>query len=56
MDRHRTLPFLHSLLVREHFNGTIGLEVGHYALVRRICQEHLEADEQGLWRQPTPSA
>jgi DNA modification methylase/predicted RNA-binding Zn-ribbon protein involved in translation (DUF1610 family) len=56
MDRHRTLPFLHSLLVREHFNGTIGLEVGHYALVRRICQEHLEADERGLWRQPTPSA
>ena len=48
MDRQRTLPFLHSLLVQEHFNGTIGLEVGRYALVRRICQDHFEADEQGL--------
>ena len=56
MDRQRTLPFLHSLLVREHFNGTIGLEVGRYALVRRICQDHFEADDHGLWRQASPSA
>lgn len=55
MDRRRSLPFLHSLLVQEHFNGTIGLEVGRYALVRRICQEHFESDEQGFWRQPSPS-
>lgn len=56
MDRQRTLPFLHSLLVQEHFNGTIGLEVGRYALVRRICQDHFESDEQGLWRQASPRA
>jgi hypothetical protein len=56
MDRHRTLPFLHSLLLQEHFNGTIGLEVGHYALVRRICQDHFEADEQGLWHSPKPES
>lgn len=56
MDRQRTLPFLHSLLVQEHFNGTIGLEVGRYALVRRICLEHFEADDQGFWRQASPSA
>ena len=37
-DRRRTLPFLHSLLVQAHFNGSLGLEVGHYALVRRICR------------------
>lgn len=54
MDRHRTLPFLHSLLVREHFNGTIGLEVGHYALVRRVCQDHFEADAHGLWYSAEP--
>lgn len=55
-DRQRTLPFLHSLLVREHFNGTIGLEVGHYALVRRLCEAHFEADTEGRWRHPSPSA
>jgi DNA modification methylase len=49
LDRQRTLPFLHSLLVQEHFNGTIGLEVGRYALVRRICQEHFEEDASGRW-------
>jgi DNA modification methylase len=52
LDRQRTLPFLHSLLVREHFNGTIGLEVGRYALVRRICEEHFEQDAHGRWHQP----
>jgi DNA modification methylase len=56
LDRQRTLPFLHSLLVREHFNGTIGLEVGQYALVRRICEEHFQVDVDGRWYQPTPSA
>lgn len=55
-DRQRTLPFLHSLLVREHFNGTIGLEVGHYALVRRICEAHFEVDSEGRWAQVSPSA
>ncbi len=54
LDRQRTLPFLHSLLVREHFNGTIGLEVGQYALVRRLCEASFESDEQGLWRMRTP--
>lgn len=48
-DRERTLPFLHSLLVREHFNGTIGLEVGQYALVRRICESHFDVDAEGRW-------
>jgi hypothetical protein len=51
LDRQRTLPFLHSLLVREHFNGTIGLEVGRYALVRRICQERFGVTDAGLWYQ-----
>jgi len=59
MDRQRTLPFLHSLLLQEHFNGTIGLEVGHYALVRRICQDHFEVDDDGRWftrcRAPEPA-
>lgn len=50
LDRRRTLPFLHSLLLQAHFNGTIGLEVGRYALVRRICEEHFEEDAQGRWR------
>lgn len=48
-DRQRTLPFLHSLLVQEHFNGTIGLEVGQYALVRRLCQVHFEVNDDGRW-------
>jgi hypothetical protein len=55
-DRQRTLPFLHSLLVQEHFNGTIGLEVGHYALVRRICDAHFAVDADGRWYQARPSA
>ncbi len=48
-DRERTLPFLHSLLVRAHFNGGIGLEIGEYALVRRICEERFVCDEDGRW-------
>lgn len=48
-DRERTLPYLHSLLVRSHFNGSIGLEIGSYALVRRICEERFEADDAGRW-------
>lgn len=52
-DRRRTLPFLHSLLVQEHFNGTIGLEVGHFALVRRICEARFHVDAEGLWYLPT---
>ncbi|HMO00357.1 MAG TPA: DNA methyltransferase [Miltoncostaeaceae bacterium] len=55
-DRQRTLPFLHSLLVQEHFNGTIGLEVGQYALVRRICEQHFRADARGRWYQEEPRA
>jgi 16S rRNA G966 N2-methylase RsmD len=49
MDRQRTLPFLHSLLVQAHFNGSLGLEVGRYALVRRLCQEHFASDAAGRW-------
>lgn len=49
-DRERTLPFLHSLLVRAHFNGSIGLEIGEYALVRRICADRFVCDESGHWR------
>jgi hypothetical protein len=49
-DRQRTLPFLHSLLVQEHFNGSIGLELGGYALVRRLCEDHFTCDEDGRWR------
>jgi DNA modification methylase len=48
-DRQRTLPFLHSLLVQAHFNGSIGLDVGHYALVRRICEERFACDPEGRW-------
>lgn len=48
-DRERTLPFLHSLLVQAHFNGSLGLEVGRYALVRRICEERFFSDEAGRW-------
>lgn len=55
-DRKRTLPFLHSLLVQEHFNGAIGLDVGRYALVRRICEEHFVADSRGRWFQEDSSA
>lgn len=49
-DRRRTLPFLHSLLVRAHFNGGIGLEIGEYAVVRRICEKSFHCDEEGRWR------
>jgi DNA modification methylase len=49
-DRRRTLPFLHSLLVQAHFNGGLGLEVGRYALVRRLCEERFEVDGEGRWR------
>ena len=49
-DRRRTLPFLHSLLVQAHFNGSIGLEIGEYALVRRICEKQFACDEDGRWR------
>lgn len=53
-DRERTLPFLHSLLVQEHFNGSIGLELGGYALVRRLCEERFACDADGRWRLPAP--
>jgi DNA modification methylase len=52
-DRERTLPYLHSLLVQAHFNGSIGLDVGSYALVRRLCERHFAADEAGRWYLPT---
>ena len=51
-DRERTLPFLHSLLVRAHFNGSIGLDIGSYALVRRLCEEQFAADAAGRWYLP----
>jgi DNA modification methylase len=51
-DRRRTLPFLHSLLVQAHFNGGLGLEIGRYALVRRLCEEMFLADADGRWRLP----
>ncbi len=51
-DRQRSLPFLHSLLVQAHFNGSIGLEIGEYALVRRICEKRFACDEEGRWRLP----
>lgn len=60
-DRRRTLPFLHSLLVQEHFNGSIGLELGGYALVRKLCEERFACDEDGRWQltrrdsSPSPS-
>jgi ribosomal protein S27AE len=49
MDRQRTLPFLHSLLVQAHFNGSIGLEVGSYALVRRLCELRFRCDPLGRY-------
>jgi DNA modification methylase len=49
LDRMRTLPYLHSLLVQAHFNGGIGLEVGSYALVRRLCDQRFDADDTGLY-------
>jgi 16S rRNA G966 N2-methylase RsmD len=52
-DRERTLPYLHSLLVRAHFNGSIGLDIGSYALVRRLCEERFAADGEGHWHLPT---
>jgi 16S rRNA G966 N2-methylase RsmD len=52
-DRQRTLPFLHSLLVQAHFNGSIGLEIGEYALVRRVCERRFVCDEHGHWSLPT---
>ena len=54
-DRQRTLPFLHSLLVQAHFNGTIGLEIGEYALVRRICEGRFSCDNRGRWQLAAPS-
>jgi hypothetical protein len=48
-DRMRTLPYLHSLLVQAHFNGGIGLEVGSYALVRRLCEQRFDADDMGRY-------
>jgi len=44
-DRERTLPYLHSLLVRAHFNGDIGLEVGAYSLVRRLCEQRFGCED-----------
>lgn len=58
-DRQRALPYLHSLLVQAHFNGSIGLEVGSYALVRRLCEQHFNVDEAGRYTlkeaAPSPS-
>lgn len=51
-DRQRSLPFLHSLLVQAHFNGSIGLEIGEYALVRRVCEKRFVCDSKGRWRLP----
>ena len=51
-DRERTLPYLHSLLVRSHFNGAIGLSIGSFALVRKLCEERFVADEDGRWYLP----
>jgi 16S rRNA G966 N2-methylase RsmD len=51
-DRERTLPYLYSLLVRAHFNGSIGLDIGSYALVRRLCGERFAADPLGRWYLP----
>jgi 16S rRNA G966 N2-methylase RsmD len=53
-DRERALPYLHSLLVQAHFNGSIGLEVGSYALVRRLCAQHFDVDETGHYRLKEP--
>lgn len=51
-DRQRTLPFLHSLLVQAHFNGGVGLEVGHYAIVRRICAQAFVTPDEQHWVLP----
>lgn len=49
-DRERTLPFLYSLLLREHFNGDIGLSPHHgYARVRDICSGSFVVDAEGRW-------
>lgn len=48
-ERMRTLPYLHSLLVQAHFNGGIGLEVGSYALVRRLCEARFCTDDAGRY-------
>lgn len=48
-DRQRTLPYLHSLLVQAHFNGGIGLEVGSYALVRRLCEQRFDLSDDGFF-------
>jgi len=48
-DEKRRLPFLHSLLLRHHFNGDIGLEVGSYSLVRKLCLGSFSVDAQGRW-------
>jgi hypothetical protein len=55
-DRKRTLPFLHSLLLQAHFNGSLGLEVGRYALVRRLCEDRFVSDDEGRWRLPSDEA
>lgn len=48
-DRHRTLQYMHSLLVQRHFNGDIGLHVGGYDVVREICDRNFVQNESGLW-------
>lgn len=48
-DQRRTLPYLHSLLVQHHFNGDIGLHVGDYEVVRKLCTEAFDQDEKGRW-------
>lgn len=48
-DKERTLQYFHSLLVQAHFNGSIGLEVGSFSLVRRVCEERFVVDEHGRW-------
>ncbi len=53
-DRRRTLPYLHSLLVQEHFNGDIGLSVGDYDLVRQLCIEQFVVDGHGRWTLRAP--
>jgi DNA modification methylase len=55
-DRQRTLPFLHSLLVQAHFNGGLGLEVGHYAIVRRICEQCFTTTDERHWLLPESAA
>ena len=48
-DARRRLPYLHSLLVQHHFNGDIGLHIGGYDLVREICEQGFQVDEEGRW-------